>query len=237
MSKFRFLRRCAVTVAVALGIMVIPPGACAEATLDPALVEQVMRQAGDAPTAVIEQPGPDAAPDGLFAVYAQNRRADRAHYITVDLLLTAYTLIRQATQAEFERDQLRPRLIQWIQGLAQRLPADQTPVTAANRDFLAVAAAALSATDAAPTGLSDRAQAEWRLVDQAAGSAVSPLWEMPLDYGQFRPRGPYTASPETAATFRGLRYLGAILFPLQPSPAIEVNPAGCWPSTGNWPRP
>lgn len=223
MTAFRFFPVRAAMVAVLLGLLATNglDGARAGETLDPAIVQQLLQQAGGAPAPA---PALPAAPEGLFALYEQNRNDDRPHYITVDVLLVAYSLIRQTTQAEFERDRLRPALMQWVNGLARRLPADDTPVTAANRDFLAVASALL-APDAGAAPLSERAQAERRRVEEAAGPAPSPLWEVTLDYGQFKPRGPYTASPETAATFRGLRYLSAILFPLQPSPAIGVNPA------------
>lgn len=222
MRRFRFALCHIFAALLAVGA---PARVRAEGTLDPALVEQLLRREGAAPVTAPAEPVPIplAEPEGLFALYEQNRRDDRAHYITVDLLLVSYSLIRQTTQAEFERDRLRPLLIQWLSGLARCLPSDKALVTAANRDFLAVASTLL-ANDAAPAGLSERARAEWRLVDQALGPAPSPLWEIPLDYGQFKPRGPYTASPEAAVTFRGLRYLSAILFPLQPSPAIQVGP-------------
>ena len=103
MTAFRFFPGHAARAAVLLGLLATNglDGVRAGEILDPAIVQQLLQQTGGAPAPA---PALPAAPEGLFALYEQNRNDDRPHYITVDLLLVTYSLIRQTTQAEFERD-------------------------------------------------------------------------------------------------------------------------------------
>ena len=162
---------------------------------------------------------------GFFALYAQNREQAVANYITEDLLLLSYSMIRRQTLADTETQQLQPLLTRLLEGLDKALAAEtqsDEAITSANREFITLLQTLLNGQDS----LSDNpsVQEELRLVLDGKGIAVSPFWSQVIDYSQFQPRGRYTATPELAAYFRALRYAGAVLFPIQPSQATGVTP-------------
>jgi hypothetical protein len=173
--------------------------------------------------AAADQP---AIPMSMLDLYAENRRQGRPNYVTADLLLLGYALVRRATLADLEDLRLRPAFADLIQGLSQRLPRglDQAlnadPIGTANRRYLELLSALLSGDS---SRLVDPVQAEYKLVVNAAGIAPSALFERPLDFSQFTPRGRYTGSDELARYFRAMRYAGAVPFLVQPSPATGTS--------------
>ena len=159
---------------------------------------------------------------GFFALYQQNRQQGVGNYLTEDFWLLAYSLTRQATLSTLEQQRLMPALQTVVDKLAAALPKDNAAPTQANRDFLALLQQ-LGGTATIP--LSTVAQQELDLIKAAAGIAPSPLWQSPLDYSQFKPRGRYSRSEQEQRYFRLSRYASSVLFPLQASAAIGVSPA------------
>lgn len=164
------------------------------------------------------------APETVFGVYERNRQQGRPNYITQDLLLLAYALIRERAWEETERAELLPRVGELFASLQQA--ADDEPDDEpgrANRELAGLLVALV--TDAAEPPAGERARAEWRFVRGAAGVASSPLFGARIDYSQFRPRGRYTATPALAAYFRAVRYAQTALFGVQPSAATGLDAA------------
>lgn len=161
---------------------------------------------------------------GFFALYQQNRQQGVGNYLTEDFWLLAYSLARQATLSALEQQRLMPALQTVIHKLAAALPKDNaaSAQTQANHDFLAVLQR-LGGDASIP--LSTLAQQELDLIMAAGGIAPSPLWQSPLDYSQFKPRGRYSRSEEEQRYFRLSRYASSVLFPLQASAAIGISPA------------
>lgn len=160
-------------------------------------------------------------PQSLFEIYEDNRQQGRPNFITEDLLLLTYALIQQQAWAQTEREQVQPRLHALLDGLSAAVADDADAPGLANREFLALLQALLA--DRAEGLAGARAQAEWRLVQAAAGIAPSPLFGASIDYSQFRPRGRYAESPQLAAWFRTVRYAQAALFGVQPSRATGLD--------------
>lgn len=176
--------------------------------------------------------------DGLFAVYQNNRDQGIPNYITRDLLLLAYSMIRDRTITAVEQDTTLPLLKTLIQALAAKVTNNKTKANTdvavgadadtaanlANRDYLAILTALVNArTTVAAAGVPKRAQAELDLVLAAATLTNSPLWLNKIDYTAFKPRGHYAGQPELEALFRTLTYAGAVLFPVLASKATGVT--------------
>ena len=162
----------------------------------------------------------------IFSIYERNQREGVPNFITEDLLLASYGLIRVAVGRSLERERYLPRLECLVTGLQTAVadaPAGGAP-SDANRDYLAVLAALLAGRDEA-TGAAKpkRAQAELALVLAASEIAVSPLWGYRMDYGQFLPRGHYEGDEALTRYFRAVRYAGAALFAVKPSRATGVK--------------
>ena len=159
----------------------------------------------------------------IFAVYEQNAREGVPNYITEDLLLVSYGLIRVHVSKAIERERYLPQLERLVAGLRDALDKSAGRGTA-NRDYLAVLAALL-AGEAKATGAADakRAQAELDRVLAANAIAPSPLWGYRMDYGQFLPRGHYAGDAALTRYFRATRYAGAALFAVKPSRATGVS--------------
>jgi hypothetical protein len=160
---------------------------------------------------------------GFFDVYQQNREQDTANYITEDFLLLAYSMIRQQALADMEEKKLLPLWQKLLAKLDKAIESDsKDPAAVANQDFIAVLNALLADKK---TLDSKRAQAELKLILDAQGIAASPLWDMSIDYSQFKPRGRYTETPELAAYFRAVRYANTVLFAIKESDATSVSTA------------
>jgi len=164
----------------------------------------------------------NAAPLGIFQVYQQNRAQGIPHYITVDLWLSAYSLLRQSSWQNHEAKVLLPALTQLSQSLltiSNQQPKDSAGD--ANRDLAAIVQHLLNPE--APMTLSPRAKVEWQLITQANGLHSSPLWEYPIDYSQFQVRGYYQQSPDLSRYFKAFRYLANIAWYINPSESTQVT--------------
>ena len=176
----------------------------------------------------VEVHGDGSLAPSIFGVYEQNERDGVPNYITEDLLLASYGLIRVHVAKAIERERYLPQLERLVAGLREALDgsAGEDAASRANRDYLAVLDALLAGrgqvTDSADA---KRAQAELDLVLAAEAIAASPLWGYRMDYGQFRPRGHYEGDQALTRYFRAARYAGAALFAVKPSRATGVNRA------------
>ena len=162
---------------------------------------------------------------GLFDVYARNRQEGVPNFITEDLLLLSYGMIRTEVSRALEREQHIGVVDRLIKGLtAQVAAAADDPVNQANRDYMAVLLALWQGTDrAAGAGKPARAQAELGLVLAAQGLTRSPLWGQTIDYTQFEPRGHYEGDAELERYFRAVRYAGTVLFAITASKATGIS--------------
>ena len=162
---------------------------------------------------------------GLFEVYARNRQEGVPNYVTEDLLLLSYGMIRVAVGKALERERYVGAVRQLVRGLSAQMAARQADeVNQANRDYLAVLMALAQGHDRiADAGNPPRAQSELDLVLAAQALARSPLWGRMIDYTQFRPRGHYSSDTELERYFRTVRYAGTVLFAITASQATGVS--------------
>ena len=164
---------------------------------------------------------------GLFEVYARNRQEGVPNYITEDVLLLSYGMIRTAVSRALEREHHVGAVGRIIEGLAAQVAvAPAGPINDANRDYLAVLLALWQERDqVAGAGEPARAQAELDLVRGAEVLTRSPLWGQTIDYTQFKPRGHYSGDAELERYFRTVRYAGTVLFAITASKATGVSEA------------
>ena len=164
---------------------------------------------------------------GLFEVYERNRQEGVPNFITEDVLLLSYGMIRVAVGKDLEREHYVGAVRRLVEGLSAQVAARQADeVNRANRDYLAVLTALTQGRDqVADAGHPPRAQAELDLVLTAKTLARSPLWGLPVDYTQFRPRGHYSGDTELERYFRTVRYAGTVLFAITASQATGVSDA------------
>lgn len=166
------------------------------------------------------------ATEGLFDLYELNRTESRPNYVTEDLFLVAYGMIRVSVGRSLERERYAEQLRRLIRGLQARVESDSTgdQASQANRDYLAVLSALLDGRrEVAEAGKAKRAQAELDLALAANSARASPLWGRTLDYTQLRPRGHYQGDENLERYFRTVRYAGAVLFAVKGSRATGVG--------------
>ena len=162
----------------------------------------------------------------LFYLYELNRTQSRPNYITEDLFLVTYGMIRVSVGRSREREQYADQVRRLIRGLQASVESHSAGDQAdqANRDYLAVLAALLDGRwEVAGAGKARRAQAELDLVLAANSVRASPLWGRTLDYTQFRPRGHYQGDEDLERYFRTVRYAGAALFAVKASRATGMG--------------
>jgi uncharacterized protein DUF3160 len=158
-------------------------------------------------------------PTSMLALYADNRERGIPNYITEDFLVMAYAKTLGVALERMEISAARDLrvLLDGLRDGVRQAPAGETKT--ANEDFLDVLRVLLGAD--AP--LSDRARAELRHIQDAAGVARSPLMRQRIDYTRFRVRGDYARTPERSRYFLATGYAGAALFPLRESAATGVS--------------
>ena len=179
-----------------------------------------------AEAAIVIDVSEEAPAPSIFSVYEQNEREGVPNYITEDLLLVTYSLIRVRVAKAIERERYLPQLERLVAGLREAVEksAGKDAASRANRDFLAVLEALLAGrSEVTGGGDAKRAQAELDLVLAANEIAPSPLWGYRMDYGQFLPRGHYEGDEALTRYFRTMRYAGAALFAVKPSRATGVS--------------
>lgn len=159
-------------------------------------------------------------PDSLFAVYAHNRAQGIPSYVTPDLSLIAYSLLRQGTIVRVEAEEIRPRLVQLLTRLDEALVgAAESQAVSGNRHFVGLLRQLLDGSGQCVSACAE----EKALVIAAEAVKESPLWGRIIDYTQFKPRGRYAGDAQNEGFFRAMRYAGVAFFAVQPSAATGID--------------
>jgi len=84
-------------------------------------------------------------------------------------------------------------------------------------------------TAGAPEPWKGKIEKELELIAEAKGIAVSPLFGVPEDYSQYKPRGHYSRSKEFATYFRAMMWFGRMTFRLSTpeTPELAVKHTRC----------
>ncbi|HFB64135.1 MAG TPA: DUF3160 domain-containing protein [Aeromonadales bacterium] len=161
---------------------------------------------------------------GVFKLYEANREKNIGNYITPDLAVVSYALVKNNLLKQQEQNVLAPEFKALIQGLYGQLNADKNsdPTTLANKDFLSIVLM-LIAPESKIT-LSELAQKELNLIKEAKGLANSPLWQYELDYSQMKVRGHYSQTATLGQYFQSMRYANTVLMPFVVSQATKITP-------------
>jgi len=168
----------------------------------------------------------------FYQLYEVGRYDMRPVFITTDSIYHVYHLLFDKMLRDLERDSFISILnsltstmldasyqqYEALQGTSLEDPALR------NIAFFAVAAQLLGLPDAVPAEAADLVNAELALIDSAAGTQISPLWDRPdlpsdkkliEDYSQYIPRGHYTRSEELKKYFKAMMWYGRLTYRLQ----------------------
>jgi len=180
----------------------------------------------------------------VFAVYADNRTRQIGNYVTPDLALLTYSLMRSRSIADVEQNKVIPTYATFLGALLAALPAHgkqmnvQAQQDIALNDTVSESAMPTDAIDDANVYyldlllalLDDRTlgtqhplYAEQQRILDAKVMDQSDFWGYRIDYTQFKPRGRYADDATLGNFFRSFRYASAILFPVQASAATGIS--------------
>jgi hypothetical protein len=165
--------------------------------------------------------------DGMFHLYNDNRVRGIGHYITIDFVLTAYSLFVHELLTEVEADVLAPACQELTQTLVATL-ASQAPRPAGHTMSLAyvtVVASLLDPAMALPPEVTSQVQTEMAFIEAHEGVATSAVMGVREDFSQYVPRGRYTTSEALQRYFRAIMYAGRVGFFLRASNATGVSTA------------
>src|SRR5262249_46587309 len=165
--------------------------------------------------------------EGMFQLYGVNRQEGIGNYITVDFILTAYSLFVQDLFTAMEEETLYPTLRDLIATLVTTLQQQesQPPEHSLALAYVAVLHTLLQPGVPPPQEITSQVQAELALINAHQGIAPSAITGVREDYSQYVPRGHYTRSETLQRYFRALMYAGRVGFVLQESKATEVSAA------------
>jgi Protein of unknown function (DUF3160) len=168
----------------------------------------------------------------FYQVYEAGRYDMRPVFVTTDSIYHVYHLLFDKMLRDLERDSLIATLnslsstmlqasdqqYQALKGTALEEP------TLRNVAFFGVAAQLLGLPDAVPSEATELVNAELALIEAAAGTQVSPIWDRPdlppemkliEDYSQYIPRGHYTRSEELKKYFKTMMWYGRLTYRLR----------------------
>lgn len=174
--------------------------------------------------------------DSVFQVYADNRVQGISNYITIDLPLVAYSLLRQKSIEVAEATVVTPAFDKFLQGLDQALSGQRATNTRleqtiesdalkANRQFIWLLQSLLYGKPS--SDLSESLVDEYQRIIAADSVQESALWGRMVDYTQYMPRGRYTQSMRSEQYFRAMRYASSHFFAIKPSAASGVSVSEC----------
>ncbi len=163
---------------------------------------------------------------GLFQFYESNRVKEIGNYITPDLAVISFNLLKNGLLKNQEQFKLSPILLTFLTQLQQQQTENLTqasPAQKTNADFLAILVKLIDPKN--PIALSPRAQKEIQLINEAKTIQSSPLWNHPIDYSQLKVRGHYSQNATLSAYFKTTKYANMILLPFVASKATQVSEA------------
>lgn len=171
--------------------------------------------------------------ESIFSLYAENRDQGVGNYITADLALVSYSLIRQASISHMELNSIVPAFTDCINALAQALSDQQNTVSDAVSDSLSNQALAANIrfvqlvqallVPGQEDSLDKQARVEYEHIVSASTITESPLWGKKLDYTQYKPRGRYAGDELLERYFRAFRYVSGQLFSIKPSSSTGID--------------
>lgn len=175
----------------------------------------------------------EALHTSIFALYEANRRQGIPNYITIDLALAAYSLLRQNSIEQVERSTVLPALVQFLTQLDQALAGreafwntnERTDLAKAaherNSHYIQLLLGLLNGSEIATLPAS--MQLEYDRILSADSTEESEYWGRAIDYTQYKPRGRYAGNTESERFFRTVRYAGSQFFAVLPSAATGVD--------------
>src|SRR5262245_22763166 len=206
-----------------LSLMLAVCGVAALASVGDSIAENVRAVQSLAPTTrtVVKT----TTYEGMFQLYDANRRQGLGNYITVDFILTAYSLFVQEILTAVEEEILHATFHDLTATLVTTLQQHepQPPEHSLALAYVAVLYALLQPEAAPPPQVATQVQAELALIQAHQGIAPSAITGVQEDYSQYVPRGHYTRSETLQHYFRALLYAGRVGFVLQESRATEVS--------------
>ena len=158
----------------------------------------------------------------LFYVYEDNTYKKIPGFVTTDSVLQLYHIFYDYSLRNLETEFLYDDLIRLNSSMIGQLSADYQVVQ--NEEvkdavlkmlgYFSVANLALGKELPAdlPPETANLARQEYRLIENAAGKAVSPLFGYELDYSLFTVRGHYTRSEELGKFFRAMSWYGPVSY-------------------------
>ena len=180
---------------------------------------------------IAQTPGQHKPFNSVMAVYQDNRANGIGNFVTPDMALLAYSLIREKHIIRLERESIIPGFVRFLELLDTELESiyetGTTPenrlaeqVHTANRQFLSLLLALAKET---PARVPDDIRVEYSRVLAADGIYFSEYWGRQIDYSQFQLRGRYKADPTLRGYFRAYRYASSMLFAVQASASTGLT--------------
>ena len=177
---------------------------------------------------------PDHSPvPSLYSLYKENRTAGISNYITIDLPLVTYSLLRQQGIQFLETHQILPLVEQMLSELDSSIAEEYAAAEARDEDDIyrqalvanqqyVLLLQSLLLGHALPQLTPDSLDELDKIV-LATGVEHSTVWGRKVDYTQYKPRGHYTDTNQSMGLFRVLRYAGSQTFCIVSSAATGVS--------------
>ena len=161
---------------------------------------------------------------GMFDLYEKNREQRIGNYITVDFILTAYSLFTGDLITLVEEQEILPAYRELADGLTKKLLKEKK--AKGRKTALAYVSVIMKLLDPkaeVPKEVAPLVKEELTLIAGHKGIQASPVMGLKEDYSQYLPRGKYATSEPLKKYFRAMTYAGRMGFYLKESRATGVS--------------
>lgn len=160
----------------------------------------------------------------LFYIYENNQYMKLPSFVTTDSVLQVYHIFYDFSLRSLEAEKLLDALEKMTDSMLHKSiilynkiqSPDVKAAALKNTAYFGVAQKALEKE--LPANMPDEAKrlvdAELKLIKEKAGYTKSPLFQIDLDYSQYKPRGHYTVSAELKRYFAAMMWYGQAPFSL-----------------------
>ncbi len=140
---------------------------------------------------------------------AGSRYAKRPYLVSTDLFWENIAAAYEGLFILHERHTIVPALDRFLEQAANHFANNNNDSTFAKIIYTSAVVRNKNSLSKVPMNLRKVVKAEAQLIENAAGSEISKVTGMNIDYSEFTPRGHYEKSDNSARYFRTVRYLAS----------------------------
>lgn len=162
---------------------------------------------------------------GMFSLYDENFKQGIGNYITVDFILTAYSMLIKDVITDMENMEIYPAFKELVSKLNKSIEKNKNKEKAYNMAsaYLSVIEKLLDPDAVIKEEVLSSVTKELKAIESHSGVGLSAVTGVKEDFTQYAARGKYANSEASTRYFKAMMYASRMAFYLKESRATGVN--------------